>query len=217
MTQMPPRRKRPERRPIIGPLFAYDLVASTRRGQHVGLRVLIATLLLLVLYCVYSFELHTDPLANPFKPGPTVAINAMAGFANTFAIWCIVVQMLAVLLVTPIVVADAIAREKERRALDFLFVTDLTDREIVFGKLGSRLTYLVGVLLTGMPVVGMTQLFGGVSLGLFVGGYVVIFSTLIGLTSLCICCSVLSKTSLQATARAYCVAAGVAASLYFAF
>lgn len=202
-----PRRREP-RRPIVGPLFAYDLVASTRRGQHLGLRVLIGVLLLGVLYCMYALELQADPLANPFEARPNVDQRAMAAFANGFAVWCIVVQMLVVLMVTPIVVADAVAREKERRALDFLFVTDLTDREIVFGKLGSRLTYLVGVLLTGMPVVGLTALFGGVSPMLFVGGYSVIFSTVLGLTALCLCCSVLSKTSVQATTRAYCVAFG---------
>jgi len=46
----------------------------------------------------------------------------------------------------------AIAEEKERKTLDFLLASDLRSREIVLGKLASRLAYLTLVLLTGLPL-----------------------------------------------------------------
>jgi ABC-type transport system involved in multi-copper enzyme maturation permease subunit len=195
--------------PGISPLFSYDLVASTRRGQHAALRVLIASVLLFVIFFVYiSFSHDYELLLHPFQPSRAMDGNELASFANTFASWCIIVQFLAVLMLTPSVVADAIAREKERRALDFLFVTDLTNREIVLGKLGARLAYLFGVLLTGLPILSLAQLWGGVDEVLLYGGYAALFATLLSLGSLSMLCSVSSRTSVQATVRAY--AAGTA-------
>jgi ABC-type transport system involved in multi-copper enzyme maturation permease subunit len=198
-------RWRPPR--LLGPLFGYDLVAATRRGQHTGLRILVATLLLFTLYAVYAFRVHGyDPLADPFAPGPKIPANEMADLASQFALWCMIVQFGAVVLLTPTIVADAIAREKERRALDFLFVTQLTDREIILGKLGSRLAYLFGVLLTGLPVLSLTMFFGGVPPGLLFTGYAALISTLISLSALSMYCSVVSRTALAATIRAYAAA-----------
>src|ERR1700722_12907669 len=109
-------RKRWRPPPMLGPLFGYDLVASTRRGQHSGLRVLIASLVLVTLYVVYAFHVQGfDPFANPFRPGPRIDANGMANLTATFSRWCMIVQFGAVILLTPVVVADAIAREKERR------------------------------------------------------------------------------------------------------
>jgi ABC-type transport system involved in multi-copper enzyme maturation permease subunit len=202
-------RKRWRLPPVFGPLFGYDLVASTRRGQHTGLRVLISVALLFTLYVVYSLKVRGfDPFANPFTPGPQVNPADMANFADVFASWCLIVQFAAIILITPIVVADAIAREKERRALDFLFVTALTDREIILGKLGSRLAYMTSVVLTGLPILTLTQLFGGVDPNLLLCGYASLLATMVSLGALSLYCSVVSNTALQATIRAYAAAAG---------
>jgi ABC-type transport system involved in multi-copper enzyme maturation permease subunit len=195
--------------PVIGPLFGYDLVASTRRGQHTGLRVLMAVLLLVTLYVVYILQVQGfDPFINPFEPGPRISQQQMQKFAHDFAAGCMIVQFGAVVLLTPIVVADAIARDKERRALDFLFVTSLSDREIILGKLGSRLAYMAGVILTGLPILSLVVLFGAVDPELLLTSYAALLATLVSLGSFCLYCSVVSSTAVQATVRSYIVAVG---------
>jgi ABC-type transport system involved in multi-copper enzyme maturation permease subunit len=195
--------------PVIGPLFGYDLVASTRRGQHNGLRVLMAVLLLITLYVVYMLQVRGfDPFVNPFDAGPRISPKEMQKFAHDFATGCMIVQFAAVILITPVVVADAIARDKERRALDFLFVTELTDREIVLGKFGSRLAYMGGVVLTGLPILALVVLFGGVEPELLFTSYAAVLATLVSLGSLSLYCSVVSNTAVQATMRAYLAAVG---------
>jgi ABC-type transport system involved in multi-copper enzyme maturation permease subunit len=196
------KRWRPPR--LVGPLFSYDLIAATRRGQHTGLRILVALLLLATLYGVYGFSIHGfDPFANPFATNLKMDPKAMSELASSFVLWCMIVQFAAVILLTPSIVADAIAREKERRALEFLFVTDLSDREIILGKLGSRLAYLFGVILTGLPILALTMFFGGVSPVLLFLGYGTLLSTMVCLGSLSLYCSVVSSTSLRATAWSY--------------
>jgi ABC-type transport system involved in multi-copper enzyme maturation permease subunit len=160
-------------------------------------------MLVAIFFVYFTHTNDYDLFADPFKTSRLLSANELANMANALVGWCLIVQFVAVLLLTPAVVADAIAREKERRALDFLFVTDLTNREIIFGKLGSRLAYLFGVLLTGLPILGLARLWGGVGDVLLYGGYAALFATLLSLGALSMLCSVSSQTSLQATVRAY--------------
>ena len=75
--------------------------------------------------------------------------------------------------------------------LDLLFTTHLTSREIILGKLGSRVVVTSLLVFGGLPVLSLTQLFGGVSLQqvlrleavallavVYLGGIAIFFSTL---------------------------------------
>ena len=50
------------------------------------------------------------------------------------------------------------AYAKERKTLEFLFATDLKNREIIFGKLAARILTLLMYVVAGLPV--LTLLFG---------------------------------------------------------
>src|SRR5438067_2198943 len=194
---------RPFRHGFFGPLFGYDLVASTRRGQHLGLRLLVAVVLLGGLYLLYvgkGFDPFEDMSNRKLRP------QEMANLAEGFAATVIGVQFVIVLLLTPPLVGEAIAREKERRTLEFLFVTELTNWEIVVGKLGARLAYLIGVLLTCLPVLALTQLFGGIDPVGLLASYVGLLSMTIGVGSVCMLMSVWARTALEATVCSYFLA-----------
>src|SRR2546427_357840 len=77
--------------------------------------------------------------------------------------------------------AGAIAEEKDRRTLDYLLASDLSNAEIVFGKLLSRLAYLALIMLTGLPFLSLLQLLGGVDPSLVVVGLVVTLMTMLSL------------------------------------
>ncbi len=62
-----------------------------------------------------------------------------AMIAGVFFRTLIAVQLAVVLLAAPAATASAICVDKARGTLLHAFVTDLTDREIVLGKLGARL------------------------------------------------------------------------------
>ena len=71
-------------------------------------------------------------------------------------------QSIALMLLTPAMVAGVIAEERQRKTLDYLLTSCLTRPEIVLGKLFARLT-LVGVFLAiGLPIMAMNSFFGGV-------------------------------------------------------
>ncbi len=74
-------------------------------------------------------------------------------------------QLALVALLAPIFTAGAITQEKDSQTYDILLSTPLTNGQIVLGTLLSRLFFVLALLLSGIPVFGITQIFGGVSIG----------------------------------------------------
>ncbi len=57
--------------------------------------------------------------------------------------------------------AGAITQEKDSQTYDILLATPLTNGQIVLGSMLSRLFFVVALLLSGIPVFSITQVFGG--------------------------------------------------------
>lgn len=193
-------RRRP---PSPGPFFYYDLIRGSRRGEPVAHRLLYALLLAGLLLLSYwswfpEFDL-TDPLRSLSLPRP----GDRARFAATFFGGFMGLQFLIVTLFTPLYVAGAIADERERRTLEFLFITDLSDREIVLGVLGSRLARLLLLVLTGLPVLCLLPLLGGVDPLFVLTGYAATIFLMLSLGGVGILMSVQMKTTLGAVAGTY--------------
>ena len=65
-------------------------------------------------------------------------------------------------LAAPAATAGAICLDKARGNLTLLFATDLSDAEIVLGKLAARLVPVLGLILCATPVMSIATLFGGI-------------------------------------------------------
>ena len=76
----------------------------------------------------------------------------------TFAI----VQLVTALVLIPPFFGGTIADEKQRKTLHYLMASQLSGAEIVFDKVLGRLPHLAVLLATGLPIVSMLGLVGGV-------------------------------------------------------
>src|SRR5262249_4967994 len=85
----------------------------------------------------------------------------------------------------------------------FLLTTDLTDEEIVLGKLLARLATLALLLLTGLPVLSLMELWGGIDPLLVITGFLVTAMTLLAVGSLCILVSIHATGYLKAVFLSY--------------
>ncbi|HJT75936.1 MAG TPA: ABC transporter permease subunit, partial [Gemmataceae bacterium] len=179
----------------LGPVFFYDLVRATRRGRYFLLRSLYVLGLLLLLWSVWSSLL-------PWNAGPP-SLAQLAAFGAVFFFWFITVQFGVVALLTPAYTAGAIAEEKERRTLEFVLATDLRDREIVLGKLASRLLNLSFLVLAGVPVLALLQFVGGIDPGLLLAGFAATAITMISLASVSILFSAQERRASGAIALTY--------------
>jgi ABC-type transport system involved in multi-copper enzyme maturation permease subunit len=94
--------------------------------------------------------------------GSNYSIRALAwlGEGFYFAIAC--VQLVLVLLVAPAATAGAICVDRARGMLTHMLVTDLSDSEIVLGKLAARLLPVFALVGATVPVLALAGLLGGI-------------------------------------------------------
>ncbi|MBL8795964.1 MAG: hypothetical protein JNM56_18830 [Planctomycetia bacterium] len=192
----------------FGPLLLYDLIRVARRRQHVWLRCLYGGLLLAgfaFAYITFVLEEHGSWLGvfSGFTLPKEVLREKMPVLANRVFESFLILQFLAIYLLTPAYVAPAIAEEKERRGLDYLFATDLRNREIVLSLFVSRTANLLLVLLTGLPIFSLLPLLGGVEPGAVLAGFAASAATLISLAGWSVLCSVQARRARTAVLFAY--------------
>ena len=132
--------------------------------------------------------------------------HKLTEFAERFFFVFLAVQFGTIFLLTPIFTATAIAEEKERKTLDDMLTTDLRGREIVLGKLASRLLAMLLLLASGLPVLSFVQFLGGVDPNLVLAGFVASVVTMLSLGSLGILNSVYARRPRGAIASTYVIA-----------
>jgi ABC-type transport system involved in multi-copper enzyme maturation permease subunit len=141
---------------VMGPIFAKEMVEMARRKRYYFNRVLYGGVLLFALFVIwdsYRWRMHHANMQ---------AYRLMARMAEDLFLAVSWVQLGAVFLFVPVFLCGVIAVEREERTLDLLFTTSLTDREIVLGKLLSRATALVLLIVCALPVLSLIMLFGGI-------------------------------------------------------
>lgn len=86
-------------------------------------------------------------------------------------------QLGLVALLAPIFTAGAITQEKDSQTYDILLATPLTNGQIVLGSLMSRLFFVIALLISGIPVFSVTQIFGGVAIDAIVNSFAIAAAT----------------------------------------
>src|SRR5438067_5051670 len=86
-------------------------------------------------------------------------------------------QLGLVALLAPVFTAGAITQEKDSQTYDILLATPLTNAQIVLGSLLSRLFFIFTLLLSGIPVFAITQVFGGVAIDQIVIAWLIACAT----------------------------------------
>lgn len=178
---------------LFGPVLFYDMVRTARRSRYVIMRLLYSLLLLGILIVMF---LEADN--HPRDRQRDAAI-----MAQTFFSIFMIVQLVMVVLLTPAYVSGAIAEEKDRKTLEFMLATDLTNREIVLSKLLSRVGNIVLLLLTGLPILSILQFMGGVDSDLMLAGFAATGLTILGIASVGILLSTLFQKPRDAIGLTY--------------
>ena len=159
---------------LVGPLAAWELLRLGRSGALPKARVALALTMLVALGWAY----HSAVVRGG---GESIAVASRV--AENYLVAYLAVQTLAVVVLTPAVAAGAISDEKERGRLDFLRSSMLTPREIVLGKYLGRVLHLLSILATGLPILALATLFGGVDVRLLAAGTLVTVTTVCALAA----------------------------------
>ena len=86
-------------------------------------------------------------------------------------------QLGLVALLAPVFTAGAITQERDSQTYDILLSTPLSNGQIVLGSLLSRLFFVVALLISGIPIFSITQIFGGVAIDSIVLSFLIAAAT----------------------------------------
>ena len=137
----------------LGPVFAAEWLTTSRRWQVYAGRVLFVGVLLLGLASVW---------ASQVAGRPPLTIRDLSAVGRSFFAAIVFTQLTLVLIAAPAATAGGICQDKARGNLAQLLLTDLSDAEIVLGKLASRLVPVLGLVCCALPVLAMGTLLGGI-------------------------------------------------------
>ncbi len=180
----------------LGPVFVYEALVASRRWQGYALRSLFVGALLTALLMIWS--------QSTVRSGP-VTIRGLASLAENFYIGVIGTQLTLVLLAAPAAAAGAICQDRASGTLAHLLVTDLSDTEIVLGKLAARLVPVLGLVVCALPLLCLLTLLGGVDPEVLFGAFLVTIGTAVLGCSLALVFSLWARKTHEALLGTYAV------------
>ncbi len=149
-----------------GPVFMYEWITSARRWQAYAVRSLFV-LGLLAAATVSAIG------RGAIGVGGQAGLSELAEVGERLFVGVVGTQLTLVLLAAPAATAGAICLDRSRGTLTHLLVTDLSDVEIVLGKLAARLTPVLVLVVATLPVMELLALLGGVDPDALLGAFLV--------------------------------------------
>lgn len=114
-----------------------------------------------------------------------------------------ILQMALVLFITPSLTAGAISSEREKQTLNILLTTTQSSTQIVIGKLLSSVSFLVLMLVAGLPLYSLVFLFGGVSPSQLISIFLFYLVTVVAIGSIGVMFSTITKKTIVAMIATY--------------
>lgn len=137
-------------------------------------------------------------------PGGTdTTPEALAATGRQIFAWVSLLEGLLVVLLAPLLTAQAITEERRRGTLEGLLLTRLTPRDILWGKLLAATGFLLIVIVSMLPVQSILILFGGIAPLELVGVTLLLLAVAPALAAYGLFCSLRYFTPLAAVANAY--------------
>lgn len=161
-----------------GPVFVYESLLAARRWQHYAGRALFVLMILVGLWIVWANSETQGNVAMATPTGQIVyaqntSLQQLAKVGEGFFYTLAVVQLSIVMLAAPAATAGTICIDRARGTLLHMMVTDLSNTEIVLGKLFSRILPTLGLIAAALPVAAIGALLGGIDLEALMGLMVV--------------------------------------------
>lgn len=139
---------------FVGPVFSREVATAPRSWRLYFLRA---------LYVGGLFGLVCTAWLIVFGSQPAHSLGDLARFGAAVFALVAPVQLAVAVAFSALLTAAAVAQEKDRRTLDLLLLTRMTNSELVVGKLLASMLSVLVVILAGVPLLMLLVLLGGVS------------------------------------------------------
>lgn len=143
---------------------------------------------------VFNAILAAAALLNMYQTVAQVRVSSSIQYSSFLQLYAFVaiLEFLLLMFIMPALTSGSISGERERQTLELLFTTKMSSRDIILGKLFSAVEQLMVLVVSSLPIVLLTFVYGSVDfmdLGLllvcfvivafFAGGIGILFSALI--------------------------------------
>jgi ABC-type transport system involved in multi-copper enzyme maturation permease subunit len=141
---------------FAGPIIAREFLTTPRPLRFYVTRAAFATAMFILMWTAWQSLIGWRAVQD---------FGTLARFGSVLYLLFALLQLTLLLFFAPLSAATAISHEKDRRTFTLLMMTDLSDLEIVLGKLIASFVVILAVLLAGLPVLALCALLGGISFG----------------------------------------------------
>jgi ABC-type Na+ efflux pump permease subunit len=139
---------------LVGPIFMREAMTAPRRVRHYMNRAGYAAGLFLLMWTAWQAVVGFQRVDSA---------GDIARFGGMLFHLLSIVQLALALVFAPIMAGSSISAEKDRRTFVLLLMTDLTNCEIVMGKLLGSLLQMAVMLAAALPIFMLCLLLGGAS------------------------------------------------------
>ncbi len=141
-------------RAFTGPVCSREIVTVPRRGRLYVARADYVSALLVLMCTAWLLLAGTQLVRN---------VSDMARFGVMLFQILAPLQLALAVFFSALLAASGVTQEKDRRTLVLLLLTNLTNSELVLGKLLASMLNVLVLLVASLPLFMLSVLFGGVS------------------------------------------------------
>ncbi len=161
------------------PIIVRVVQGAARRPRHLWMRFAYLAVLFLVI------------LVGAFNVSATASLADLAKQSSATFKMASIAQLVLMCFLAPVFTAGAITQERDAQTFNILLATPLSNAQIVFGSLLSRLYFVVVLLLAGLPIFFVTMIYGGVTATQIAGSFAIAGGTAVLTGSLAIAVSMI--------------------------
>jgi len=141
---------------FAGPIIAREVLTAPRPLRFYVARASYVGLLFILMWTAWQLLIGWRDVKE---------LGVIARFGGVLYGMIAILQLTLILFFAPLLTAASIAHEKDRRTFLLLLMTDLSDLEIVLGKMVAALLNILASLAAGAGLLSLCALFGGISFG----------------------------------------------------
>ena len=141
---------------FAGPIITREVLTAPRSPRYYLFRAMFSCFLFIVMWTAWQLLIGWRDVRE---------LGIMARFGGVLYGRFATLQLTLILFFAPLFTAASVAHEKDRRTFILLLMTDLSDVEIVLGKLLAGLMNILAALTASAGVLAICAMFGGISYG----------------------------------------------------
>ncbi len=169
----------------------YKELSIKAKRKHMAVTIFILNSVLSIL-ALFLLLMHNSSLAN-FE---SLDIQSFTWIFDAF----IIIECMIICASIPSETGPSISNERERQTLDVLLTTNMSNLDIILGKFMSSVAYMLFFIVSTLPFLAVTLIYGSISFGQLLAVVLAVTATAMYLSTFGIYFSTMVKKSSHAVA-----------------